>query len=196
MKKAPNKSRRRLQNGSQWKWRQQQPADRQTDTTTETNTHAHTHSPTEKYENTVISLAYGVVGVLRRSAIRSETKKAHADEWTNEWVRRRRRCRGYRRWWWWSWVVGGFCAAGGGGSWKYGAHFDGEKETEETGIAIYSHLRVVWKGVEGGVRQSTDQPTPVQMAHVSLALALDATTTTQQNMKIQKQQRPRDTIKR
>lgn len=35
------------------------------------------------------------------------------------------------------------CAAGGGGSWKYGAHFDGEKETEETGIAIYSHLRVV-----------------------------------------------------
>lgn len=88
------------------------------------------------------------------------------------------------------------CAAGGGGSWKYGARFDGEKETEETGIAIYSHLRVVWKGVEGGVRQSTDQPTPVQMAHVSLALALDATTTTQQNMKIQKQQRPRDTIKR
>lgn len=109
MKKAPNKSRRRLQNGSQWKWRQQQPADRQADTTTETNTHAHTHSPTEKYENTVISLAYGVVGVLRRSAIRSETKKAHADEWTNEWVRWWRRCRGYRRWWWWSWVVGGLC---------------------------------------------------------------------------------------
>lgn len=195
MKKAPNKSRRRLQNGSQWKWRQQQPADRQTDTTTETK---HTRKHTLQQRNTKILWSHWHMewlecwdGVQLEAKLKKPTQM---NERTSEWGDDEGVVA----------IVGGgvgvellvVCAAGGGGSWKYGAHFDGEKETEETGIANYSHLRVVWKGVEGGVRQLTDQPTPVQMAHVSLALALDATTTTQQNMKIQKQHRPRDTIKR